>query len=465
MEKTENQQIFEQRDSKIIYEKSHIRRNLTEWLALEDQDFFWEIPAQMEQKQVLECLRKEGAGAGRMVLAFANRFGVEAWNRTGEMPKTSLKVIRETLEEKGFYIQRLYYPYPNCDFPMKIYSDDYLPKMGELRNNRMRNFREKTCFLQEEEAFFNKVIEEGNFSVFSNAYLIVAEKNERRELPVFIQYANDRAPEFQMKTEIWKKGQGYTVVKKPMHPLAKEHCEGIYRCYEQLEKAMAETVFSMNQCTKIEGGLEFEFLRGKTLDETIKESLQKGELESAKAAIGKFVGYLSDMAVQPFGMTEEFEHIFGKGLEFDGGMSMKVTDMDLIFRNIIVGERWNVIDYEWTFDFPIPVGFVIYRAFEAFLEKESGEISMLNPYELYPISEKEKESYRLMEQNFQRYVSRNYHTLDEMYLEFGKPCDSVEEQLGQKDDQIEQLKQQIVQMEGTKVWKVYRKYRNWRERK
>lgn len=465
MEKTENQKIFEQKNSRILYEKSHICGNLTEWLALEEQDFFWEIPAQMEQKQVLERLRKEGAQTGRMVLALSNRFGVEAWNRTGELPKISFKGIRETLEEMGFCIQRIYYPYPNCDFPMKIYSDDYLPKMGELRNNRMRNFREKTCFFQEEEAFFNQVIEEGNFPVFSNAYLLVAERNDKRELPVFVQYANDRAPEFQMKTEIRKKGQGYTVVKKPMHPLAKEHCEGIYRCCGQLEKAVAETDFSMNRCVKVEGGLEFEFLRGKTLDEKIKEFLQKGELESAKAAIRKFVGYLLDMAVRPFGMTKEFEHIFGKGLEFDGGMSMKVTDIDLIFRNIIVGEHWNVIDYEWTFDFPIPVDFVIYRAFEAFLEKESGETSMLNPYELYPISERDKESYGQMEQNFQRYVSRNYHTLDEMYLEFGKPCDSVEEQLVQKDKQIEQLKQQIAQMENTKVWKAYRKYRNWRERK
>lgn len=465
MEKTVNQQIFETKDVKTLYEKSHIRSNLTEWLHLEEQDFFWEIPADMEQDEVLERIQTEGAGTERIVLALFNVFGVEAWNRSGTLPKSSDRKICETLMKMGFINVRYFYPYPNCDFPMKIYSNDYLPKLGELRNNRMRNFKREMAFFQEEEAFFERVIEEGKFPEFANSYLLVAEKGRKRDLPVFVQYANDRAPEFQMKTEIWKKNEDYIVVKKPLSKEAGTHCNQIYRCWQQLEEAVAETDFSMNHCTKIEGGLEFEFLSGKTLDEAIKSLLKKGDLESAKEAIRKFVGYLSDMAVQPFRMTKKFEDIFGKGLDFDGAMSMEVTDIDLIFRNIIVGNRWNVIDYEWTFDFPIPVGFVIYRAFEAFMEKESGEIPGLNPYDLYPVSEKDRESYRLMERNFQEYVSRNYHTLDEMYLEFGKPCESVDERLRDKECQIEQLKQRIAQMEDTKVWKLYQRYRNWREKK
>lgn len=465
MEKTVNQQIFEKKDGRFLYEASHIRKNLTEWLGLEEEDLFWAIPARTNRRQVRERLLTEGERMGRIILAFSNPFGVEAWNRTGEPPKVSLREVREILEKMGFCRQRLYFPYPNCEFPMKIYSEDYLPKMGELRNNRMRNFGEETLCFQEEEDFFNRVIEEGNFPVFSNAYLIVAERNEGRELPVFVQYANDRAPEFQMKTEIWKRGEEYLVVKKPMHPKAKEHCERICRCYGQLEREMEETDFSMNRCHRTEKGLEFEYLQGKTLDELLKEQILKGELGAAKAVMEKFVSFLKEMAALPFERTEAFEEIFGKALEFEHAGSMRVTDIDLIFRNIIVGEQWNVIDYEWTFDFPIPVDFVIYRAFEAFLERESGGTSLLNPYELYPISKKDREAYRVMEQNFQQYVSRDYHTLDEMYLNFGKPCSSVEQKLWEKEQEIGRLQRQIAQMEGTKVWKTYRKYRDWRERK
>lgn len=36
----------------------------------------------------------------------------------------------------------------------------------------------------------------------------------------------------------------------------------------------------------------------------------------------------------------------------------KGVDIDLIFSNIMVqGNTWIVIDYEWTFDFPVPVDF------------------------------------------------------------------------------------------------------------
>lgn len=42
--------------------------------------------------------------------------------------------------------------------------------------------------------------------------------------------------------------------------------------------------------------------------------------------------------------------------------ALKITDIDMLFDNIIVKDNnWTVIDYEWSFQFPIPVKFVIYR--------------------------------------------------------------------------------------------------------
>ncbi|MCI8326339.1 MAG: hypothetical protein HFI37_01020 [Lachnospiraceae bacterium] len=465
MEWITNQQIFEQKDDQILYEKSHIRKNLSEWLCLEEEDFFWEIPSDMEWENIIEYLQENMKNRKRVILAYSNPLGVHIWNRDGNFPKVLGKEIQKLFDQMGFTHIRVYYPYPNCDYPMKIYSDDYLPKKGELRNNRMRNFEREIMLFRDEEELFDRIIEEEQFPIFSNSYLLVAEKEEMGEFPIFVQYANDRAPEFQMKTEIWKKAKGYIVTKKPMTEKAKKHCEDIFRCYEKLEDVMADTDFRMNQCQKFGDGLTFEFLEGKTLDEELKGLLQKGEKEQAIAMIQRFVHSLLAMADRPFEMTKEFGEIFGTEMEFDCALSMQVTDIDLIFRNIILDRNWNVIDYEWTFDFPIPVDFVIYRTFQSFLEKESGEKAGFNPYEIYGISEKDREVYKKMELHFQQYVSRNYHTLDEMYLEFGKPVNVVKELLEKKDREIIQLREQIDQMEHTKIWRLYRKYRNWRERK
>lgn len=484
MDKNLNQMIFEKKDSEFLYQKSHIRDNLTEWLELDEEDFFWHIPI----SEGIEEIRKRllAYRGNRIILAFSNVFGVQSWNRNGEQPAFSAQTIEEILREMGYAKVRYFYPYPNCEFPMKIYSGKYLPGAGELRNNRYRNYRRDACFLRDEEEMFNRIIQEKRFHDFSNAYLIVAERAEEKELPVFVQYANDRAWEFQMKTEIWLGEDGYSVVKKPMQKEAEEHCAWIHRCYELLAPEMEHTGFALNHCERTEEGLTFEFLTGKTLDGELKELLEQGEAEKVREVLKRFVRDLESLAVQPFVMTDRFREVFGEGVQLANAMSMKVTDIDLIFRNLILGEKWNVIDYEWSFDFPIPIRYVIYRAFEAFTDHESEEGQQADPYAVYPMEEWEKQIYEKMEQNFQRYVSQGYHSLDEMYGSFGKSCLSLKEwkeqwqrqveeqrrqmenqqrQIESQQNQIQGLEQKIEAMEGTKVWKVYRRYRNWRERK
>lgn len=458
-----DQQIYEQKDEKTLYQDSHIRKNLFEWLSLKEEDFFWEIPLDAKQEEIKERLQEMSASSARMILSFSNPFGVEMWNRKKRMGNLSLDEAKAFLEELGFTVQRCYYPYPNCDFPMRIYSDEYLPKVGELRIDRMRNFDREILIYQDEEALYDRLIERGRFREYANAYLLVAEKESKKELPVFVQYANDRAVEFQMKTEIWKKDDGFHVIKCPMSREAKKHSQSILRCYEHLKKETEHTGFSMNRCVKTETGLTLEFLTGKSLDEEIKNCLNNGEKEKAQALVREYVKRMLGMAQEPFCLTEEFEQVFGSDREFVCSKSMKSTDIDLIFQNIICKEDWNVIDYEWTFEFPIPIDFVIYRAFETFLPK--GRSEDFNLYEIYPISKEDRETYAGMEEAFQAYVSRDYHTLNEIYLEFGKPCGYVEEKLREKDQEIEYLKTLIWQMEHTKVWKCYQKYREWREKK
>lgn len=463
MDRAKNQLIYEQKDREILYRNSHIRKNLFEWLSLEEEDFFWEIPVDTKKQEVERKLEEMGTQTKRMVLVFLNPFGVEMWNRKKKMGNLFLHEIKEILKELGFSYQKCYYPYPNRDFPMRIYSDDYLPKIGELRIDRMRNFDREIMIYQEEENLYNRLIESGRFTEYANAYLLVAEREEKRELPIFVQYANDRAPEFQMKTEIWKNKDGFQVVKNPMCAEARTHCESIIRCYEELKKETEGTPFSINRCKQIEQGLEFEFIEGKSLEEEIKSYLNDGEGERAKEQIKEYVGHMLDMAKETFQVTESFNEVFGSGRNFSCSKSMKITDIDLIFQNIIRKKEWNVIDYEWTFEFPIPVDFVIYRAFETFMP--SGDDRDFNLYELYPISKEDRESYANMEESFQAYVSRDYHTLNEMYLAFGKPCQFVDEKLKEKEQEIEYLKTLIWQMENTKVWKCYKKYRGWREKR
>jgi hypothetical protein len=122
-----------------------------------------------------------------------------------------------------------------------------------------------------------------------------------------------------------------------------------------------------------------------------------------------------------FKKTPEFTEIFGDVALEEGLKCMPVTDVDLIFSNLILDGGWNVIDYEWTFDFPIPVDFVIYRAVFYYI-KESG-INGEKKELLYKTAGMTKELravFSEMENNFQFYIKGGRITLPEMYSIMGK---------------------------------------------
>lgn len=61
-------------------------------------------------------------------------------------------------------------------------------------------------------------------------------------------------------------------------------------------------------------------------------------------------------------MTQQFQTVFGSVQFTQPMMCRAVSDIDMIFSNALErGDGYELIDYEWTFDFPIPVKFLEYR--------------------------------------------------------------------------------------------------------
>ncbi len=65
----------------------------------------------------------------------------------------------------------VFYPYPDAVFPVKIFSDAYPPRPGELNRN-WQSFDRDRLSLFDESRVFDTLMEEGLFSRFSNAFLV-----------------------------------------------------------------------------------------------------------------------------------------------------------------------------------------------------------------------------------------------------------------------------------------------------
>lgn len=146
-------------------------------------------------KDELVKLRGILAENGRLIVADANRLGlkyfagcaeeyhgtyfsgVEGYEDVGA-DKQSVRCYSKSeytklLRAAGFEKLRFYYPYPDFKFPNTIYSDEWLPKGGELGDNR-RNFERDRLQLFNEQKVYDSLLEEGLFGTFSNSYLIEA---------------------------------------------------------------------------------------------------------------------------------------------------------------------------------------------------------------------------------------------------------------------------------------------------
>lgn len=126
---------------------------------------------------------------GRLLLAIENRFGLKYWagcredhvgilfegiegyqNTSGVRTFTKPEITR-IMEECGYTDYKFYYPYPDYKLPTVIYSDEYLPKQGELIQN-ICNFDRDRLVLFDEGKAFDQIIKDGLFPLYSNSFFI-----------------------------------------------------------------------------------------------------------------------------------------------------------------------------------------------------------------------------------------------------------------------------------------------------
>lgn len=247
--------------------------------------------------------------------------------------------------------------------------------------------------------------------------------------PIYCKYSNDRDKKFQIKTTIELDNQNNKYVcKYPTSIEARNHVEQIYLNYKLMEESFKDTIFQPNKCTKQEGSVRFEFINGKTFEDYLDNFYAEGQYLKVVEEIKKFTDILYSLTDNiQFEYTDEFENVFGKNTAFSSSKSLKISNIDLIFGNILLGEKWTIIDYEWTFNFPIPIEYIIYRALYYYIHGNTkrSELISLNIFKLLNISDDKIDMFNEMELNFQKYVAGNKTTIPHLKQTMLKRRNSV----------------------------------------
>lgn len=274
-------------------------------------------------------------------------------------PWISRDNLRQLAQQTGLDTGLFYYPFPDWRFASRLYSDDRPPRQDEPGHGRVSGG-----------AVLVELHPQGQASTAAKSDQII-----------FSQIATRRRPEYRICTDIVRQPDGRQyVVKRAAGPEARAHVARLPDHGRQLATILASTPLRVNRCTPSAAGMRFDFLEGPSLAGECLARLRTGDEAAFLGQMQRFVDTVRALAVQPFRATPEFRQIFGAVRLPEGLMSADVSNIDLVLPNIIVhGGAWHVIDYEWTFDFPIPIDFVVFRTLRYLLAKNHGQWIALHP--------------------------------------------------------------------------------------
>lgn len=380
------------------------------------------INSEHPYEDFLHIIEKHRKPDGNIAIAIENKLGLKYWAGCkedhlgtwfsgledypeGGVVRTFTKDgLIKIAKECGFSDISMYYPYPDYKFMTTLYSDDRLPKAGELSSN-LRNFDRERLQLFDEKLVFDTLIKENRFPLFSNSYMMIIGKEPEIK---YAKYSNDRVNAFQIKTLMTQRGADGVMQKQiEKHPLSKEACEHIeqiYCAYEKLEERFRGGELAVNYCRLIkepETYAQFAYVEGKTLEELLDECLERNDIERFHALFDEYLEKISY------------------------GEESAVTDFDLIFSNILVAGdgQWHVIDYEWTFSKQVEAREIAFRAVYCYLleNEKRNKLNLDSILAKLGISEMDAEQYRQQEMKFQKYVTGKRMSMAEIREAIGQP--------------------------------------------
>ena len=152
------------------------------------------IDSEQPYAEFLEIIKKHLTKDGRLILAIENKFGLKYWagsreDHTGKffdglegyidtdskVRTFSKEALKKIISDAGYWKVEFYYPFPDYKFPVRIFSDEYLPREDDL-NIGLDTFDNTRMMLFNENRVYANLLKEKKFEFFANSFFIEVTK-------------------------------------------------------------------------------------------------------------------------------------------------------------------------------------------------------------------------------------------------------------------------------------------------
>lgn len=244
---------------------------------------------------------------------------------------------------------------------------------------------------------------------------------------IYTKYSNERTPEFAVKTDIVKYSDGSKCVRKsPADCRAFNHVKELLRWNKEMKDIFQNTIIEpcMCQWNDEAEGVDFDFVQGVSLEKQLDVYLEKQQYDKLFDMIKGYIEMCRKAANEKFEYSDAFKNVFGNVKFSNTYNAFKVSNIDMIFANVLINEdKWTLIDYEWCFDFPIPLEFVLYRALHYYIYTRDIRSILIDKgiFKLLGDGEKDIAVFDCMEKSFQKYIEGNTVAVRTLYQMMGQP--------------------------------------------
>ena len=194
---------------------------------------------------------------------------------------------------------------------------------------------------------------------------------------LYVKCSSTRIKKFQLQTTIYEDAGQKFVKKEALCDEAIPHLMQMKDNYKKLSQSILNSKIHIAKIlSETKNSLTFEFIDGVSMEESWRKTRinNMNEANEIILSYAKLVknGFKTGTFLSE-SMGKAYTEVFGEG-NYTQLNSLKcfetTSNCDLIPQNIIVkDDRFYIIDYEWVFDFPVPVEYIYFRGLHLFQDE------------------------------------------------------------------------------------------------
>lgn len=287
--------------------------------------------------------------------------GLNGYEFANNVKTFTKRELRELVSDCGYANVKFYYPYPDYEYPREIYTDEtitmesYGKDYAEMISDRL--------LIYNEGLIANELAKENVAANFANSFLVeLSHTNiDDGERPSYVKINSDRNDKFQISTAFIESNNQKYVVKAPVSKAAISHIRNLHG----IEMNSDNDRYCYLKGEYNGNSLKYIFLKDETLDDIIEKCIEREDIAGVAECLDNMFDCLLNSQSQMLRYdTEQFINVFGDTkLENNNVRCVKPANIDLICSNVFICDSvYTIIDGEWTFDFGVPIAFIIWRS-------------------------------------------------------------------------------------------------------